>query len=322
VEGRRNLNFCHCIIVTMAPYDDDDVLMPLVGGDSSNNNRGNGNNGASGQLINRILILITLAALVAVSVFFQSSSSQLSQQLESDESKIQQLQDTVKSQAFVIERFNHSVSNSDVLKQLKTIELNLETTQHELNDELDAVEQEVTIKLEKTLKELDQTVQAAENEIQDQVDTVKKNFDKYVVVTQDQFSMENSFMVYQLAGTFTLLACLISMWHMTAHLRKLKQPVIQRRILSILWMPPIYAITSWFSLVFTPAEGYLAIIKDAYEAYIIYQVSTVLSVWNGMYTLWIYIVNLEEDRVMCGTQTPTHLPTHSYIIIPLSANVL
>ena len=34
---------------------------------------------------------------------------------------------------------------------------------------------------------------------------------------------------------------------------------------------PIYAVTSWFSLVFHSAEGYLAIIKDGYEAYIIYQ---------------------------------------------------
>ena len=103
--------------------------------------------------------------------------------------------------------------------------------------------------------------------------TVKKDFEKYVIKTEDQFSMENSFMVYQLAGTFTLLSCLISMWHMTAHLRKLKQPVIQRKILAILWMSPVYAVTSWFSLVFHSAEGYLAIIKDGYEAYIIYQVS-------------------------------------------------
>lgn len=34
---------------------------------------------------------------------------------------------------------------------------------------------------------------------------------------------------------------------------------------------PIYAITSWFSLVFHASGGYLAIIKDFYEAYVIYQ---------------------------------------------------
>lgn len=43
--------------------------------------------------------------------------------------------------------------------------------------------------------------------------------------------------------------------------------------IAILWMSPIYAVTSWFSLVFHAAEGYLAILKDGYEAYIIYQVS-------------------------------------------------
>jgi hypothetical protein len=46
----------------------------------------------------------------------------------------------------------------------------------------------------------------AEDEIYHEVDLVKENVDKYVRTTQDQFSMENSFMVWQLAGTFTILA--------------------------------------------------------------------------------------------------------------------
>ena len=77
-------------------------------------------------------------------------------------------------------------------------------------------------------------------------------------------------MVYQLAGTFTLLGCLISMWHMTSHLRSFKQPIVQRKILAILWMCPIYSTTSWLSLVIPSIEGYLAILKDMYEAYVIY----------------------------------------------------
>ena len=44
----------------------------------------------------------------------------------------------------------------------------------------------------------------------------------------------------------------------------------QRKVLAILWMSPIYSITSWLSLVFVSSEGYLAIIKDFYEAYCIY----------------------------------------------------
>jgi hypothetical protein len=78
-------------------------------------------------------------------------------------------------------------------------------------------------------------------------------------------------MKFQLAGTFCLLAILISMWHMTAHIRQFNHPFVQRKILAILWMSPIYAITSWLSLVFPKFEGYLSIIKDFYEAYVIYQ---------------------------------------------------
>ena len=36
-------------------------------------------------------------------------------------------------------------------------------------------------------------------------------------------------------------------------------------------MCPIYGVTSWLSLVVPTMEGYLAILKDLYEAYVIYQ---------------------------------------------------
>jgi hypothetical protein len=52
-------------------------------------------------------------------------------------------------------------------------------------------------------------------------------------------------MVYRLAGTFTF--ALVFDIHVAAHLRRMNQPDAQRRILSILWMSPIYAVTSWFS---------------------------------------------------------------------------
>jgi hypothetical protein len=42
------------------------------------------------------------------------------------------------------------------------------------------------------------------------------------------------------AGTFTLLACLLSFWHLTLHLRYHFKPDVQRRIMAVLWMVPIY----------------------------------------------------------------------------------
>ena len=258
----------------MPRYNEADVTTPRIEINDLNpkptSNRGR-KNGA--VVANRILILFTLVLLATASVFFQYQQMNLNQKLQNDEEKMSLMEQTIQLQGAIIQRFNQSVTNSDVLEQLEHLEDTLEAAEAKLETQLNQTMVDVSAKLDQTLTNLDETVSEAEEEIKEQVDTVKKDFEKYVIKTEDQFSMENSFMVYQLAGTFTLLSCLISMWHMTAHLRKLKQPVIQRKILAILWMSPVYAVTSWFSLVFHSAEGYLAIIKDGYEAYIIYQVS-------------------------------------------------
>jgi hypothetical protein len=43
----------------------------------------------------------------------------------------------------------------------------------------------------------------------------------YISVTNQQLSAESDFIKYEIAGTFTLLACLISFWHVWGHLRHL-----------------------------------------------------------------------------------------------------
>ena len=78
----------------------------------------------------------------------------------------------------------------------------------------------------------------------------------------------NNFLSF--AGIFTLLTCLISMFHMTTHVHRLCQPKIQRKIIAILWMSPIYSVTSFLSLIFPPIEGWMAIVKDFYESYCIF----------------------------------------------------
>ena len=225
----------------------------------------------SGVCINRILLLILLACFAAAGIYFQSELTEQESRLQAEEETIAKLNVVIKGHEQVIQRFNNSVTNSDVLDQLQQLQMQLKTNQKDLKEQLDEVKSNIDEQLKNTMDELSSTVSKAENDINEEVEKVKLDVESYVRTTQDQFSMENSFMVYQLAGTFTLLSCLISMWHMTAHLRKFNQPIVQRKILAILWMCPIYAITSWFSLVFRPAEGYLAIIKDFYEAYVIYQ---------------------------------------------------
>lgn len=71
-------------------------------------------------------------------------------------------------------------------------------------------------------------------------------------------------------GTFTLLSCLISLWDITSHIRNYNKPRIQRRVCAILWMVPIYSVTSWLSLVFPASSGFLGALRDCYEAYAVY----------------------------------------------------
>ena len=194
-------------------------------------------------MINRFLIILLLAGLVAVSIWLQSFQVQLTKQLSTDEGKIKQLEATVMAQGKIIARFNESVTNADVIGQLETMEGKWDEERTDLFNQLSQTKTYVETKLNSTMIELDKTVKTAEAEIHDQVDTVKENFDQYVIKTENQFSIENNFMKYQVAGTFTILSCLISMWHMGTHTRKMNQPAIQRKILAILWMCPIYVST-------------------------------------------------------------------------------
>jgi hypothetical protein len=224
-----------------------------------------------GLLINRYALLLALAGISVGGWYLQHEIIDLSTSLASEQTKVHTLSDQLAVHEQVIQRFNSSITNTDVMDRLSHLEIKFNKTEEQLKDQLVRTQATIQAQLASTLQELSTTVAKAELEISTEVDKVKVDVEHYVITTQDQFSMENSFMVYQLAGTFTLISCLISMWHMTAHLRKLNQPDVQRKILAILWMSPIYAVTSWFSLVFHSAEGYLAIFKDGYEAYIIYQ---------------------------------------------------
>lgn len=109
---------------------------------------------------------------------------------------------------------------------------------------------------EKTIATLSEQVNTQQKgEIQNLSEKVEKN---------------QTLTILQMAGTFVLLTCLLTMFHMASHLNNYHEPVVQRKIIAILWMSPIYAVTSFLSLVVPVTEGYLSIVKDFYEAYVIY----------------------------------------------------
>ncbi|KAL4933344.1 OSTA/TMEM184 family protein [Aspergillus undulatus] len=72
------------------------------------------------------------------------------------------------------------------------------------------------------------------------------------------------------AGVSSLVATLlsfVSIWLQTKNYRK---PLLQRYVVRILLMVPIYAISSWTSIISLKASLWLAPIRDVYEAFTIY----------------------------------------------------
>ncbi|KAL5012433.1 hypothetical protein ScPMuIL_010984 [Solemya velum] len=83
-------------------------------------------------------------------------------------------------------------------------------------------------------------------------------------------------------GLFVMLALPVSLWGMLQHLINYTQPYLQRHILRILWMVPIYAVNAWFALRFPEAAIYLDTLRECYEAYVIYNFMVYLLnyLWN------------------------------------------
>jgi hypothetical protein len=189
--------------------EDEEARYPLFRSGSDTSSKRRASSAGNTSMVNRILVIVTLVILVMVSTYFQLSQIKMTQQIGMDEETIQKLQEKIQGQGVVINRFNSSVTNSDVVKRLATLEYNLGAATKDLNDELDKTVHDMNLKLNRTMISLQQTVARAEQEITDSVQQVKKDYEEFERKTNDQFSMENSFMIWQLAGTFTLISCLI-----------------------------------------------------------------------------------------------------------------
>ncbi len=85
------------------------------------------------------------------------------------------------------------------------------------------------------------------------------------------------------AGLFSFLALFISLCLIVRHLRNYTQPKLQRHIVRILLMVPIYSLCSWLSLHYTEQALYFDLVRDCYEAYVIYQFFNLLIAFINTY---------------------------------------
>ncbi|CAB4424399.1 unnamed protein product [Rhizophagus irregularis] len=76
--------------------------------------------------------------------------------------------------------------------------------------------------------------------------------------------------VRAIAAFFAILATTLSTLSVWSHLKNYRKPSLQRYVVRIIIMVPIYAISSYISLASTSAAVYVDGIRDMYEAFVIY----------------------------------------------------
>ena len=139
-----------------------DEREPLVeGGDGNNDTSRRRRSGWGGGLAvkcNFATITVTLVLLCALSAYFNNRLRGLASQLDAEVRRTKDLELLVHDQQEVVDRFSDSVSNSDVLKRVKSLETQLNATERTMGDRLDATEEKVGNLLNATLDELNMIV--------------------------------------------------------------------------------------------------------------------------------------------------------------------
>jgi len=94
-------------------------------------------------------------------------------------------------------------------------------------------------------------------------------------VDPTQWNLPTSFEPHDWAWLFsgiaTIIACVMSFYLIEKHLVNYNRPKIQKHIIRILFIVPIYSIDSWISFRFYRYGTYIDIVRDTYEAFVIYE---------------------------------------------------
>ncbi|KIJ56379.1 hypothetical protein M422DRAFT_23657 [Sphaerobolus stellatus SS14] len=83
------------------------------------------------------------------------------------------------------------------------------------------------------------------------------------------------------AGLATAVATLVSCWSIYLHLKNYRKNVLQRMVIRIMLMIPIYGISSYISLFSLQAAFFIDAVRDIYEAFVIYVFFQLLIAYLG-----------------------------------------
>ena len=75
--------------------------------------------------------------------------------------------------------------------------------------------------------------------------------------------------LYWTAGAFVLIAVPVSVYGIVQHLVNYYMPQVQKFVVRILFMVPIFSVEAWFSLFFHAASEYIRAFRELYEAFVL-----------------------------------------------------
>ena len=91
-----------------------------------------------------------------------------------------------------------------------------------------------------------------------------------LVVYMEHAGTRIKFEAWLIGSVMAFLTLPVALWEITMHLVNYTNPPLQKHIIRILWMVPIYSLNAWMGLTFPHYTIYFDLCRECYEAYVIY----------------------------------------------------
>lgn len=112
------------------------------------------------------------------------------------------------------------------------------------------------------------------------------------------FSSDVHFVPSLVSGYCAVFATVLSVFQILEHLACFSDPECQTKVVRILFMVPLFALISWFSLCLPSAAEYLNLIRDTYESYVIYAFfQLMIALMGGTDTVYRHLM-IEERPLL------------------------
>ena len=92
----------------------------------------------------------------------------------------------------------------------------------------------------------------------------------FLVLHLRQNGIDGKKQIWLVAMIFTVMTLPLTLWEIIQHLIHYTRPELQKHIIRILWMVPIYSLNAWLGMTLPEYAIFMDTLRECYEAYVIY----------------------------------------------------